>query len=117
MRFYNDNDKETVIKYLSKMSSNKARGADSISIKLLKIGMNELVPSIVKRINLSITTKEFPVEWKTTRVTVHFKSGDLADINNYRPISVLPVLSEIIERHIHDNLIQYLKDHNLIYPR
>ena len=33
-----------------------------------------------------------------------FKGGDLENVNNYRPISVLPVLSKVIERHVHDTL-------------
>lgn len=37
------------------------------------------------------------------------------DVNNYRPISVLPVLSKIIERHVHDHLSEYLIVHDLIY--
>lgn len=45
------------------------------------------------------------------------KGGDLDDVSNFRPISVLPVLSKIIERHTHDALYGYLTDNNLIYPR
>lgn len=37
------------------------------------------------------------------------------DVNNYRPISVLPVLSKIIERHVHDHLSEYLNVHDHIY--
>ena len=36
---------------------------------------------------------------------------------NFRPISVLPVLSKVIERHVHDSLYSYLTENNLIYPR
>ena len=53
--------------------------------------------------------------WKTAKVTALFKSGDLSDVNNYGPISVLPVLSEIIERHVYDSLFHYLRLHKLIY--
>ena len=38
-------------------------------------------------------------------------------MNKYRPISVLPVLSKIIERHVHDALYSYLCDNNLIYSK
>ena len=44
-----------------------------------------------------------------------FKSGDICDINNYRPVSILPILSKIIERHVHNSLLDYLDTHNLIY--
>lgn len=51
----------------------------------------------------------------STRVTPLFKSGDADESSNYRPISVLPVLSKVVERHIHDSLYQYLSESNLIY--
>ena len=59
-------DTESVTKYLSKMSSNKATGIDGISTNLRKIGIKELA-----------TTKEFPTDWKTARVAALFKAGDL----------------------------------------
>ena len=43
--------------------------------------------------------------------------GDSHDVQNFRPISVLPVLSKVIERHVHDSLYSYLTENNLIYPR
>ena len=51
------------------------------------------------------------------KVFALFKGGDSEDLNNYRPISVLPVLSKVIERHVHDSLSSYLCDNNLIYPK
>ena len=59
----------------------------------------------------------FPSRWKTAKVTPLHKGGDLDDVSNFRPISVLPVLSKVIERHIHDALYNYLTDNSLIYPR
>ena len=46
-----------------------------------------------------------------------FKGGDSEDLNNYRPISVLPVLSKVMERHVHDSLSSYLCENNLIYSK
>ena len=40
-----------------------------------------------------------------------FKTGDMNDLNNYRPISVLPVQSKTIERHLHDHLLENLNVH------
>ena len=59
----------------------------------------------------------FPSRWKTAKVTPLHKGGDVDDVSNFRPISVLPVLSKVIERHIHDALYNYLTDNSLIYPR
>lgn len=53
-------------------------------------------------------TGVFPSEWKTARVTPIFKAGAKDDVNNYRPVSILPVVSKLLERVVHDQLYQSL---------
>ena len=101
--------------YLLKIPANKATGIDGISCSLLRLGITELARSIAKLINLSLSSGTFPCRWKRARVTALHKAGDMDEVNNYRPISVLPVLSNIIERHVHDHLSEYLNIHDLIY--
>ena len=48
-------------------------------------------------------------------MTPIFKKGSKADINNYRPISVLPIINSIFERHISNCLVDYLESNNLLY--
>ena len=48
-------------------------------------------------------------------MTPLFKSGTKEDINDYRPISNLPVLSKILEKHIHDSLMKFLNCFNLLH--
>ena len=43
------------------------------------------------------------------------KGGVRNDINNYRPISILPTLSKILKKHVENSLIKFLRDNNLIY--
>ena len=50
------------------------------------------------------------------KVSPLHKNGPCDDVNNYRPISVLPVLSKILERHVHISLMNYLNEHNLLHP-
>ena len=106
---------EFVENYVLKIPPSKATGVDGISVKLLQAGIKELAPPISKLINMSLTSNQFPSRWKIARVTALFKAGDISDLNNYRPISILPVLSKIIERHVHDCLFYYLTINNLIY--
>jgi hypothetical protein len=72
-------------------------------------------PIITHLINHSFTTCTFPNNWKKARVTPIFKAGDPAEPGNYRPISILPVISKVIERVVFDQLYKYLNDNNLIY--
>ena len=59
----------------------------------------------------------FPCRWKTSKVTPIFKSGDPTDVTNYRPISVLLILSKIAERYVHNALYTFLCENDLIYFR
>ena len=102
---------------MMKISSHKATGIDGISARLLRIGMPAIAPCIARLINLSMSTGKFPTRWKTAKVTPLFKGGALSDPSNYRPISVLPVLSKIIELHMYNSLYAFLTEQNLIYSR
>ena len=81
------------------------------------MGATAIVPSLARLINHSFQVSVFPSRWKTAKVTPLHKGGDLDEVSNFRPISVLPVLSKVIERHIHDALYSYLTENNLIYSR
>ena len=61
----------------------------------------------------------FPDELKIARVIPLNKSGDKSDITNYRPISLLPVLSKIFEKLLHSGLTKFFDDnnHNVIYNK
>ena len=48
-------------------------------------------------------------------MTPLFKSGTKEEFNNYRPISILPVLSKILEKHIHDSLMEFLNYFDLLH--
>ena len=57
-------------------------------------------PITLYLVNLNISSALILAEWKDVRVTPSFKSGARKDVNNYRPISVLPLVSKIMERAI-----------------
>ena len=77
---------------------------DEISVKILKYCGDAIVSSITSIINNSIASGIFPDELKKARVLPIFKSGNSEVTANYRPISILPILSKIIERHIADQM-------------
>ena len=54
---------------------------------------------------------------KKAKVTPIFKKGEKTDINNYRPISVLPVIIGIFERHVSNCLVDFLEGHDLVYEQ
>ena len=99
--------------YLCNLDVKKATGLDSIGPKLLKCLNNVLTPSITYIINKSIESGIFPCAWKNEKVNPIFKNGEKDNVNNYRPISILPTLSKIIEKWIEKKLTFYLDEHTL----
>ena len=95
--------------------SGKATGVDGVSARLLKIAAPAIASSLTRLINTCISKGVFPTVWKEAKVTPLHKGDSKSDKNNYRPISVLPVLSKIFERHLHNSLFEFLCPNNLLY--
>jgi potassium voltage-gated channel Eag-related subfamily H protein 8 len=64
--------------------------------------------------NISINSGTFPEKFKIARVKPLYKKGDIYSIQNYRPISILPIFSKILEKLIYNRLIISLNKHNII---
>ena len=96
------------------LKTNKAIGLDKISASLLKNSAHTIALSVTKLLNLSIKTGKFPKLWKCSKITALFKSGDQTNASNYRPISILPTLSKILEKAVHTQLYQFLVANKLL---
>ena len=94
---------------VSRIKVKKSFGNDNISGYFLKIAFPYISRILMLIVNTSIETSTFPVSWKIARVTPIYKEGDKSERSNYRPISVLPVLSRRFEKLIYDQLYQYLE--------
>ena len=64
---------------------------------------------------MSLRLSEVPNDFKTARVVPLYKKGDCNSEGNYRPVSILPVVSKIFERIVYNQLYSYLCENNLIY--
>ena len=104
-------------KYLCKINISKATGFDKISARFLKLFVPYLTDSITKICNLSITENRFPSTWKTSRVIASLKKGSTDDVNNYRPISILPVVSKVLEKLVSSTFYAFLNEQNLLNPK
>ena len=56
-----------------------------------------------------------PTEWKVAKVLPLFKPGSTPEIDNYTPISILPILSKILEKKVHKQLVSHLESQNLLF--
>ena len=100
--------------FLKSLDVTKATGLDCIGPKILKIAPDVLCPSLSYIINKSLESGIFPHPWKEAKISPIFKCGSKDGVTNYRPISILPTLSKIIEKWIHKHLMSFLKNHNLL---
>ena len=73
-----------------------------------------ITTSVTNLLNLSIRTGTFPNLWKCSKITTLFKSGDRSNASHYRPISIQPTLSKILEKAVHLQLYQYLVTNDLL---
>ena len=96
------------------MKKTNACGSDGITFKFIIDALYVLAFYITIIINTSIVTKCYPQQWKNPIVLPTFKGGDRNAITNYRPISLLPILSKILEKIVANQLSRYLEINNLI---
>ena len=103
--------------FLRSLDQTKAPGVDGLNVKYLRLAAPVISPSITKILNMSVRSGIFPDLFKKAKVIPIHKKGSHQDKNNYRPISVLPILSKIIERHVSNCMCDYLNNFGLIHQR
>ena len=105
---------DIVLKLIQSLPLNKASGLDGISAKLPNEAGPIVSASLSYIINRSLTTGIFPNDWKVARVTPIYKDDIKTNPNNYRPISVLPIVNKLIERIVFNQLYAFLMRHDLL---
>ena len=97
------------------LNLSKAAGIDNLSGKFLKDTAHVLARPISQLCNLSIKLNSFPRSCKIAKVKPLFKKGSKTNPQNYCPISLLPLLSKIIERIVHDQTEEFFIKDMLLY--
>ena len=103
-------EKEEVEKLLKEVNASKAGGPDEIPGRILKECSMSLAPSLTMIFNLSLQTGKFPNCWKFANVVPVFKKGEREEVTNYRPVSLLGIISKIFEKCIHHRVYEGVKD-------
>ena len=96
------------------MVSQRSIGPHSIPINFLKIVADIVAIPLCRIINLSFSKGIFPELLKISKVIALFRAGSTEELNNYRPISLLPIFDKIIEKLMHKQLYTFLEENNVI---
>ena len=83
---------------------------------MLKATGTSIAKGITKLFNLYLKTGIFPTDWKFARVVPIPKTGNPDSPSNYRPISTLPIISKLLEKHVHNLLRQHLSENRPLSP-
>ena len=104
-----------VMKIIKDMKPKSSYGIDELSNKLLKCIGPSVCKPLTLIINQSINSGVFPSKMKLAKIIPIFKKGDIHDLENYRPISLLPSTSKVIEKIMHLQIYDYFTNKNLLY--
>ena len=94
---------------LKSLDPSKASGCDNISAKILKKCAIALYQPLHHLFSLSLSQHYIPLEWRTHLIRPIFKSGERQKVSNYRPISLLCVVSKVLERLVFNNIIDFVR--------
>ena len=112
--FHNEVDDNELSRKIYKLS-NSSHVWDGICAQVVKNTFLTYIKLLVLVLNLSPSQGVFPSELKVARVIPIFKGEDAMKINNYRPVSVLPLFSKIFERVMYERINNFLTKNNIIY--
>ena len=104
-----------VLEVLQFIDISKLAGIDKFSRRFLKDGANTLVKPIAKICNISISSGLFLSDCKIAKLKPLYKKGSKTNPENFRPISLLPLISKVIERIVYNQVDNFLLQNNILY--
>lgn len=105
---------QEVLEITCSLKTSNSCGTDGISSKLLKQIIPEILDVITHIFNNSLSTGIVPSKLKTAKVNPVFKSGDKHKFTNYRPISILPSISKLLEKIVYNRIHDFITEHKIL---
>ena len=113
--FVKPTDKEEIATLIKKIDISKSPDIYGIPPKLVKLSCECISQNLTLIFNSSFQNGVFPDKLKLACITPIFKGGSLLIISNYRPVSVLPIFSKLLEKLMQSRLVDFLYKNNVIY--
>ena len=114
MSFFLCPGEELEVKKITLQLKDGAPGKDGIMSKAIKCISDHVAAPLTRLTNLSFSQGVFPNELKIALVSPLYKAKDPMFFSNYRPISLLPLFSKILEKLMYDRLLSFLNKCNVI---
>ena len=105
---------DEILKIIRAPDINKAHGHDEISVIMIKICHGAIIEPLVLIYKNCIENGTFQKYGKKSNIVPVHKKGDKRIINNYRPVSLLPIFGKIFERILFNSLFNYIQRNNLL---
>ena len=113
--YFNPTTSLEIKRIVADLKSRNSCGINRIPSKVLKSAPENILLALVHIFNLSLSSGEFIDAFKVAKVIPMFKKGSTYDVNNYRPISLLSVLSKILEKIVYERLVSFLIRQNFFH--
>ena len=107
-------ENKDIINVIKALDPCKAHGYGDISIRMLQICYSAIVKPLTVLFENCISQGIFPDNWKKSNICPIHEKGYKQIVNNYRPVSLLPICGKIFERLVFNSLYQFLEEHNLL---
>ena len=112
--FFKDTTPDEIESITMKLKNKSSYGSDGLSTALVKNVITLISKPLSEIINLSMTKGILPDQMKIAKVIPLFKSGDNNIYKNFRPVSILPSFSKILEKVVYNRLTDYLTKFNIL---
>ncbi|CAB4002145.1 Hypothetical predicted protein, partial [Paramuricea clavata] len=104
-----------VLNEIKGLRSDCSTGTDQIPVKYIKLAADWIASPLTHIINHYISNNSFPKIWKLARVSPIPKTDHPVELDDFRPIAILPALSKIYEHLVLKQLLLYIEDHNILH--
>jgi len=113
--FFTPTCPDEILKIINSLKTKKSTGHDGINTTLIKKIKKSLSGPLAIIVNKSLETGEVPQKMKLAKIIPIYKAKDKKSFSNYRPVSLLPCFSKILEKIIHKRLYHFISLHDIFY--
>lgn len=103
-------------RYVTQLSNKKSMDIHNLNSSIVKLSLPYIIEPLTYIYNQCIHLNIFPSSFKLAKVIPIPKNKEGTDMDNYRPISILSILSKPLEQHIHKHLTSFVENKGLIHP-